>query len=363
MYIAVVTNKGAVAYTAAHRVARPVACRRAVARLHAVVTEVALGAKLCAVLPGVARRTAAVAVVGAAGGLGRAAARLRAVRAPPPRAARRLALSAAPTRQALTLARNMMTVGPMLAHTFLPAAFAVSAQRTRVLARQPGVPARTRVHTRYRVTRRITIRRFRTKLRAARAVSTRIAWRVAVVSGPARRTYTLAGRRVARRVVHTRTTPRAMFPVAAGRALSLTAYSSPRALTDTLPSDVVARYGVGRAVASRLAAVTEEPGRTAPAAARACVPRAAHTLTINRIAWGVVLTTTLLPTLQPESFTITRSITFQTLISRFAVTQSSLVATSGVVVAVASVGAVVPVVRVWAGLLATNAAVARRAQT
>ena len=44
MYVAVVADVPAVAYTAVYGVARPVALRGAVARLHAVVTVVALGA-------------------------------------------------------------------------------------------------------------------------------------------------------------------------------------------------------------------------------------------------------------------------------------------------------------------------------
>lgn len=44
MYVAVVADEAAVAHAAVHGVARPVALRRAVARRHAVVAVVALGA-------------------------------------------------------------------------------------------------------------------------------------------------------------------------------------------------------------------------------------------------------------------------------------------------------------------------------
>lgn len=158
MCVTVFAHKAAVTDAAGDRVAHPVTLRRTVARLHAVVAEVTLGTKLRAVVSGVPGRAAAVAVVGAAGGVRRAAARLRARRAPPARAARRLAALPAPARQALALASNMMAIRTILTGALLFTVNAVSAKRARVFTRHTRKTAGASIHTRYRVTRRVTSR-------------------------------------------------------------------------------------------------------------------------------------------------------------------------------------------------------------
>lgn len=297
MYVAFLSDEAAVAHTPDHWVTHPVSFRRTVARLHAVVTEISLRTELRAVVSGVSGRAATVAVVGPAGGVRRAATRLRARRAPPPRAARRLARRALPARQALARARNIVTIGAILTRALLLAPSAVSAKWAGIFARHTSKAVRASVHASYRIASRVTIRIFGANLCATRAVVSGRAGRGAVDAGPARGAHAPPGRRVARRVVPARTLLRTMLPVTTLRTLRLTSHTSPRAIAEALSGDVITAVGIFRAVAAMLAAEPEEPGRAAPVAARARVPRPAYTLAVNRVAGRIIFTITWLPTI------------------------------------------------------------------
>lgn len=241
MYVTVIPNKVMMAHTSLDVVALPVAFRWTVASFYTVITVVTLRAWVGAVDAGVAWRADAVSVAGVAECGVRAAARLRAARAPPARAARRLAARAAPPRTALALASDIMTIGPVVTITLLLAIDTVSAQGTRVPARGTSVPTRALVVAGHRVACVVTSGVMQAALRAAGPVGAGRAGLVARVARPAGRAHAAAAARLARRVIHTPALLRAVLAVVARRALSLTRHALPAVFTNALAGDVVAR--------------------------------------------------------------------------------------------------------------------------